>query len=115
MLYIPKILHYVWLGKKPMHPLMRQWKEKWAALHPEWTVRLWTEGEGLPSHLLVNNGQVLECRNPAYLAACPTYAKRSALCMARSHLENHQNLASIGKVSPPFILTASARGRRPTI
>jgi mannosyltransferase OCH1-like enzyme len=74
---IPKALHYVWLGKNPLHPIMKQWQDKWARLHPGWKIRVWREHQDLPPHMLVDADQVLECRIPSYLEACPTYAKRS--------------------------------------
>lgn len=74
---IPKVLHYVWLGQSPMHPLMRNWQQKWKALHPGWKVRTWREVADLPHHMLVDDDEIVECRNPTYLSSCPTYAKRS--------------------------------------
>ena len=74
---IPKILHYVWLGSAAMHPLMVEWREKWAALHPGWLIKVWKEDPQLPQHMLVCDGEIIECRVPAFLAQCPTYAKRS--------------------------------------
>ena len=74
---IPKILHYVWLGTAQMHPLMVDWREKWAALHPDWTIKVWREAYELPQHMLVCGDEIIECRHPEYLASCPTYAKRS--------------------------------------
>ena len=74
---IPKVLHYVWLGRQSMHPLMDEWRERWASLHPGWEVKVWRESPDLPPHLLACGDQLLECRHPAYLASCPTYSKRS--------------------------------------
>jgi mannosyltransferase OCH1-like enzyme len=78
MILIPKILHYVWLGTKPMHPLMIEWREKWQRLHPDWIIKVWRQIEGCKEHFLrCEDGQVIECRVPEYLARCPTFAKRS--------------------------------------
>jgi mannosyltransferase OCH1-like enzyme len=74
---IPRILHYVWLGREPMHPLMVEWQARWASLHPNWTIKMWREVDGLPMHLLKSDDEIVECRCPDYLARCPTYAKRS--------------------------------------
>jgi|WetSurMetagenome_2_1015567.scaffolds.fasta_scaffold04766_4 mannosyltransferase OCH1-like enzyme len=75
---IPKTLHYVWLGKNKMPPLMEGWQKKWSDLHPGWQIHTWTEHDDLPKHMLVSpRGQIVECRRPNYLASCPTYAKRS--------------------------------------
>lgn len=74
---IPKVIHYVWLGSKPMHLLMDEWRKKWTVLHPGWEIKVWREDAGLPSHMLSCEGEILECRHPQFLAKCPTYAKRS--------------------------------------
>lgn len=40
---IPKLIHQVWLGKAPMHPLMVKWREDWKRLNPDWKLLLWTD------------------------------------------------------------------------
>lgn len=77
MILIPKTLHYVWLGTRPMHPIMVGWQETWKKLHPGWRSKTWREDPDLPQHLLTCDDQILECRHPDYLRRCPTYAKRS--------------------------------------
>lgn len=77
MTTIPRTLHYVWLGDQAMHPLMQEWQKRWAELHPGWEIKTWREIPGLPRHLLASGDELVECRCPDYLAACPTYAKRS--------------------------------------
>ena len=77
MIHIPRVLHYVWLGTRPMRPLMVEWQKKWAGLHPGWQVKTWRQVEGLPPHLLACEDELVECRCPAYLASCPTHAKQS--------------------------------------
>ena len=74
---IPKVFHYIWMGKKAMHPLMDEWRAKWAALHPGWEIKVWREDPDLPAHCLFSGDEIVECRNPEYLFSCPTYAKRS--------------------------------------
>jgi mannosyltransferase OCH1-like enzyme len=73
---IPRVFHYVWLGSKPMHPLMDEWRRRWAEFHPGWEVLVWREVPGRPGALASEDG-VITCRYPEYLASCPTYAKRS--------------------------------------
>jgi mannosyltransferase OCH1-like enzyme len=73
---IPQVLHYIWLGQKPMHPLMTQWRLKWAALHPTWKVKVWHEVTAMPAQL-AHEDEILECRHADYLRKCPTLAKRS--------------------------------------
>ncbi len=72
---VPKIIHYIWLGSKPMHPLMVAWRKKWAELHPTWTIEVWTETEW-PDRL-ASNEKTINCRHFDYLMKCPTLAKRS--------------------------------------
>ena len=72
---IPKVIHYIWLGQTPMHPTMTIWRERWARLHPSWTIKVWKETDR-PDRLACNDESV-ECRHSAYLLKCPTLAKRS--------------------------------------
>lgn len=92
---IPRVFHYVWLGQKPMHPLMDAWRKRWAELHPGWEVMVWRDDPRRPGLLTcgreAHRTEVLPCRCPEYLANCPTYAKRSDVW--RYHL-----LAVIGGV-----------------
>jgi hypothetical protein len=43
---IPKIIHQIWLGLEPPHPLMMRWRRKWLKLHPEWQLWVWREHRG---------------------------------------------------------------------
>ena len=75
---LPKTFHYIWLGNKPMHPLMDQWRTKWANLHPLWEIKIWRGGSpSLPIPRLTCNNEILESRFPDYLKLCPTFAKKS--------------------------------------
>lgn len=77
---IPRVIHYIWLGSKPMAPLMDQWRAKWAELHPRWQIKVWREipeVTAIPIPRLAYGGEVLESRLPDYLKRCPTIAKRS--------------------------------------
>lgn len=38
---IPKIIHYVWVGEKPLTPLARRCIESWKVHAPEYTLRFW--------------------------------------------------------------------------
>lgn len=40
---IPKILHYVWLGGKPLTPLAEDCLASWKAAMPEWEIKRWDE------------------------------------------------------------------------
>ena len=43
-LYIPKIIHQIWIGPKPRP---EKWMDSWRLKHPDWEYKLWTE-ENLP-------------------------------------------------------------------
>ena len=40
---IPRTLHRVWVGGRPIPAEFDAWWEAWAALNPGWTLRTWTE------------------------------------------------------------------------
>ena len=40
---IPRLIHQIRLGDRPMHPNMEAWRRRWQALHPGWMYRLWHE------------------------------------------------------------------------
>ncbi|MBA3850492.1 MAG: hypothetical protein C0502_10955 [Opitutus sp.] len=40
---IPRIFHRIWLGPKPLPAEFAAFGETWAALHPGWEMRLWTD------------------------------------------------------------------------
>jgi mannosyltransferase OCH1-like enzyme len=72
---VPKILHYIWLGDKPMHPLMIQWREQWKRLHPSWEIRMWAEGKNIGE--LASGTQILKSRHPRLLEQCCHLSQRS--------------------------------------
>ena len=76
MILIPKTIHYIWLGGKPMPPLMCQWREKWGTLHPDWKIRIWSEA---PDHIerLVCNSRMLASQYPFLLRRCCHLSQRS--------------------------------------
>jgi hypothetical protein len=41
---IPRIIHRVWLGSEPMPDDFRRYGETWREHHPDWEMRLWTDG-----------------------------------------------------------------------
>jgi mannosyltransferase OCH1-like enzyme/GR25 family glycosyltransferase involved in LPS biosynthesis len=47
---IPRIIHRIWVGSKPMPPEYHYYGETWKAHHPEWEHRLWTDSN-LPTVL----------------------------------------------------------------
>ena len=40
---IPRVVHQIWLGGGPMHPLMRDWHARWKVLNPDWDVFMWED------------------------------------------------------------------------
>lgn len=40
---IPKIIHYVWLGGKPLPVEFQQYIEHWKELMPDWQFYCWNE------------------------------------------------------------------------
>ena len=40
---IPKIIHHIWLGPKPMPEEFVRYGETWRKHHPEWVMWLWTD------------------------------------------------------------------------
>ncbi len=40
---IPRIIHYVWCGPRPMPEAHRAFVEGWKRLHPDWTVMEWND------------------------------------------------------------------------
>ena len=75
-LIIPRTINYIWLGRKPMHPLMVLWREKWESLHPEWEVKIWKEDPG-PTTSLACLDEHLTSSFPDLLQSCCHLSQRS--------------------------------------
>lgn len=41
---IPRLLHFIWVGR-PMPARWASYVDGWRALHPDWTVRVWGDGD----------------------------------------------------------------------
>lgn len=52
---IPKIAHYVWLGKKPMSPINEKCVGSWKKYLPGWEIRCWDETNSPIDHPFVKN------------------------------------------------------------
>ena len=50
---IPKIVHYVWLGEKPLSPLGRKCLQSWKTFLPDWEIRRWDEKSSPVDHPFV--------------------------------------------------------------
>ena len=44
---IPKIIHHIWIGKKPFSDKFNQYKDSWHKQHPGWVFHFWTD-DNLP-------------------------------------------------------------------
>jgi mannosyltransferase OCH1-like enzyme len=77
---IPKLIHQIWLGEQPMHPVLAECTRRWAALHPGWDVILWSDPTGLSSV-----GSSMRSR----VDAGPEYA---ALLARACHLSQRSNI-----------------------
>ncbi|MCH9620727.1 MAG: hypothetical protein S4CHLAM20_01280 [Chlamydiia bacterium] len=42
---IPKIIHQVWVGSKPIPEKYKEYMETWKKLHPDWEYKLWTDSD----------------------------------------------------------------------
>lgn len=42
---IPKTLHRIWLGRKPIPPMFEDFWRRWQQLHPHWECRTWTDAD----------------------------------------------------------------------
>src|SRR5580693_1311215 len=68
---IPRTIHRVWLGEKPMSESERRYGETFAHHHPRWTMRLWTE-EDLSS-LEIDRDDIERARSPSELSNLVRY------------------------------------------
>ena len=50
---IPKIIHYVWLGGKPLSPLGMRCLASWRKHLPGWEIRRWDETNSPMNHPFV--------------------------------------------------------------
>lgn len=57
---IPRKIHWIWLGTKPVPDDQRRWMNGWQDMHPEWQCRLWTDAD---RPRLVNERLFLRARN----------------------------------------------------
>jgi len=60
---IPKIIHQIWVGKKPLPEEYKRYAEKAKALHPDWEYKLWTD-EDVNSFPWTNKRKFKMAENP---------------------------------------------------
>ena len=85
---IPKVIHYIWLGEKPMHPLMIQWRQRWKSLHPEWKMKIWSESPGQPASLA--------CQHETLNSSFPGLLRDSCHLSQRSNIWRYELLHRLG-------------------
>ena len=59
-----------------MHPLMSLWREGWSSLHPNWTMKLWSECRGQVTALECN-GEILDSSFPTQLQGSCNLSQRT--------------------------------------
>lgn len=42
---IPKIIHQMWIGTRPIPPVCEEYRKTWIKHHPDWEYKLWTDRE----------------------------------------------------------------------
>jgi mannosyltransferase OCH1-like enzyme len=50
---IPKIIHQIWVGKRPLPETYKKLIQTWKDMHPDWEYKLWTDEE--VKHLKLKN------------------------------------------------------------
>jgi hypothetical protein len=83
---IPRVLHHIWFGGQPIPEHLQQFRQTWAARHPAWEMKLWTD-ENLP-----------KLANQELFEKLPTPAQKS-------HLARYEILHREGGVYVDFDVT----------
>lgn len=99
---IPRVLHQVWIGSKPIPDRLAHYAQTWKAMHPDWTMRLWVELERV--HPSVFKGPWSEFYavpplvNQHWHEVLPAYVGERAAVAARSDLIRYEVVAVHGGV-----------------
>jgi hypothetical protein len=86
---IPKTVHQIWIGEKPIHEALVRYAMSWNAYHPDWVVTLWTDRPDLHNgpawseirqlpplinaHVLEELAPLMKCRNCSVAALSDLY------------------------------------------
>lgn len=62
---IPKIIHQIWLGKRPIPTQIQSYMQSWKTYHPDWKFILWTEDNLIPLQNQELYNQVIDLRQKA--------------------------------------------------
>ena len=65
---IPKIIHYIWFGNKPLTPLAEECLASWKALMPDWQIMRWDETNYSIADAPVYVRQAYEARKFAFVS-----------------------------------------------
>lgn len=65
---IPKILHYIWFGGKPLTPLAEECLASWKAVMPDWEIKRWDESNFNITAAPVYVKQAYEARKYAFVS-----------------------------------------------
>jgi len=109
---IPKIIHYVWLGGKPLSPLGEKCLASWRKYLPGWEIRRWDE-----SNSPMNHPFVAKMMNKGKFAFASDYIRLHVLLeLGGMYLDTDMEL--VGDVTPllqkPCVLTFISRQNRPS-
>ena len=91
---IPRLIHQIWLGDRPMHPNMEAWRRRWQSLHPDWVYRLWHEetcGHNLV-HLYNDNDDLIIVLGPEH----SDLVRRAANLSQRSNIWRYNLMYWVG-------------------
>lgn len=92
---VPKIVHFIWLGNRPMHPFMETWLATWRSLNPDWHIIVWRDLTGLvsvtPDH---GNGEI----GPAVQSRYPGLLEKACHMSQRSNIWRYELLERWGGV-----------------
>jgi inositol phosphorylceramide mannosyltransferase catalytic subunit len=69
---IPRVFHQIWVGPARMPELYQGFRLTWQAHHPEWTFRLWSDGDVTPE-AFSNYDLIQEAKSPAQRADIMRY------------------------------------------
>ncbi|MGR3911712.1 MAG: glycosyltransferase [Candidatus Rhabdochlamydia sp.] len=72
MFYVPKIIHFIWLGPRPFPRESLDNIRSWIAKHPDWTIKFWTDRDmPLPHKQL----QLCKIQDLQFIALLDCYKK----------------------------------------
>lgn len=60
---IPKIIHQIWVGSKPVPPMFKALQKTWQKYHPDWEYKLWTNQEA-EEIILINRDLYDKAKDP---------------------------------------------------